>query len=382
MNFPTLFKLDQNGKVRQWTIKVSGNSYHMESGVVGGAITVSKPTYSKAKNVGRSNATTAEEQAQLDAKRRWDSRVENGAVTDIETAKKGVDLPFFKPMLANGYNQKKIEFPMWSQPKLDGIRCIVRLEDGVIVARSRNGKVIDCVEHIKKSTKLVFDEYPNAILDGELYNHDLKDNFNKITSLVRKQRPTNPEKIKQFEETALVEAKDTIQYWVYDVLTNETHTFLERKKTLGFMVKIMTNSTSVVLVPTIKVNSFEELDELYGSYLSEGYEGQILRKDSVYESKRTHSLLKRKEFQDGEYLVVGMQEGDGNRTGTAKNLICQCEKTGKQFSSNIKASWERLTEMLKNRDQIIGKKATIQYFNLTPDGIPRFPYAIEIRDYE
>ncbi len=148
------------------------------------------------------------------------------------------------------------------------------------------------------------------------------------------------------------------------------------------MVKIMTNSTSVVLVPTIKVNSFEELDELYGSYLSEGYEGQILRKDSVYESKRTHSLLKRKEFQDGEYLVVGMQEGDGNRTGTAKNLICQCEKTGKQFSSNIKASWERLTEMLENRDQIIGKKATIQYFNLTPDGIPRFPYAIEIRDYE
>jgi len=354
----------------------------MESGVVDGAITVSKPTYCKAKNVGRSNATTAEQQAEVDAKRRWDSRVEHGAVTDIEIAKNGVELPFFKPMLANGYTPEKMEFPMWSQPKLDGIRCLLRMENGELVARSRNGKIIDCVEHVKVACEKLFKQFPNVVLDGELYNHLYKDNFNKITSLVRKQRPTDPNKIKQFEETALVEAKERIQYWVYDVILDDPHTFKNRMRAVYTMLRTYTNDPSLVWVPTTTINDKESLNALYEQYLADGYEGQILRKDALYESKRTHSLLKRKEFQDSEYLVVGMQEGDGNRTGTAKNLICKCEKTGKQFSSNIKASWERLTEMLENRDQIIGKMATIQYFNLTPDGIPRFPYAIDIRDYE
>lgn len=382
MNFPTLYKLDQNGKVRQWTIKVSGNSYHMESGVVDGAITVSKPTLCKAKNVGRSNATTAEEQATLDADRRWKNRVENGAVTYIEVAKRGVDLPFFKPMLANGYTSKKVEFPMWSQPKLDGIRCLLRMENGELVGRSRNGKIIDCVEHIKVACEKIFEQFPTAILDGELYNHEYKDNFNKITSLVRKQRPSDPKKIKEFEETALVEAKEKIQYWVYDVVLDEDYTFKDRMRAGYTMVRAYTNDPSVVWVSTSTIQNETQLDELYEKYLADGYEGQILRKDALYESKRTHSLLKRKEFQDAEYLIVNMQEGEGNRTGTAKNLICKCPKTGKKFSANIKASWGRLTEMLVEREQIIGKKATIQYFNLTPDGIPRFPYAIKIRDYE
>jgi uncharacterized protein YegP (UPF0339 family) len=69
-------------------------------------------------------------------------------------------------------------------------RAIIRLEKGEIVARTRNGKIIEAIPHITNSLKSFFQANENTILDGELYNHELKDNFNKITSLVRKQKPT------------------------------------------------------------------------------------------------------------------------------------------------------------------------------------------------
>jgi hypothetical protein len=53
-------------------------------------------------------------------------------------------------------------------------------------------------------------------------------------------------------------------------------------------------------------------------------------------------------------------------------------KDGKRFKSNVKGTWEETAEMLTNKTQLIGKQATIKYFNLTPDGIPRFPFVINI----
>ena len=131
-------------------------------------------------------------------------------------------------MLAHNYKDRQDElvgkFPHYSQPKLDGIRCIVRKEGDTLVGRTRNGKEIECIPHILKSLNGFFLAYPTAILDGELYNHDLRDNFNKITSLVRKQKPIQSEKMSdkvfarkvlEYKER-LAEAEDTIQYHVYD----------------------------------------------------------------------------------------------------------------------------------------------------------------------
>ena len=382
---PTLFFQDQKGKMREWTVKVDGDSYWTVAGCVGGQMVTSKPKFAVAKNVGKSNATTPEEQAKLQAKRAWDKRIEHGATMDMEIAKHGRVTEYFKPMLANGFNPKKPDFPYFSQPKLDGIRCIIRLEDTggsepEIVARTRNGKVIDCVDHIIDDLYVTFVEYPQSVIDGELYNHDLKEDFNKITSLVRKKRPTDPDKIKEFEETALVEAEENIQYWVYDVAGyyDSPKGFMERSQQLPFMLM----GKSIEVVPTEMVETQEEADILYNQYLADGYEGQMLRKDLPYENRRSKSLLKRKDFQDKEYLVLEVMEGVGNREGTAGNLVVMCLETGKQFHSNIKANFTRLTEMLENKEDFIGKLVTIQYFNLTPDGIPRFPFAIAFRDYE
>jgi hypothetical protein len=55
---------------------------------------------------------------------------------------------------------------------------------------------------------------------------------------------------------------------------------------------------------------------------------------------------------------------------------------GRRFNSNIMGPHEYLVRLWENKDSLIGKQVTIQYFNLTPDGVPRFPYAKALRDYE
>jgi DNA ligase-1 len=132
-----------------------------------------------------------------------------------------------------------------------------------------------------------------------------------------------------------------------------------------------------VLVPTQICENEDEVMELYGEYVNEGYEGQILRLDAKYENKRSKSLLKHKSFIDEEYTIKDICEGEGNRTGTAGYMVFETAD-GKPFKSNVKGTWEETAEMLKSKKKLIGKQATIKYFNLTPDGIPRFPFVINI----
>jgi DNA ligase-1 len=388
----TLYKIDTKGKLREWTMHIDGASFYAVKGLVDGKKTTDKATTTIAKNVGRSNETTPEEQAELEAQAKFQKKLDSGyALNEVDAQKK----KFYEPMLAHNFKdrQGEIFYPCYSQPKLDGIRCVVRKEGDTLVGRTRNGKEIECIPHILKSLNGFFLANPKAILDGELYNHDLRDNFNKITSLVRKQKPVRSASMtdkafakKQTEyQDRLAEAEDTIQYHVYDApkindVVNEKQSFDFRTDELK--AKLVTNK-HIVLVETNESYSLGNLNSLYGQYLEQGYEGQMVRKSlSSYENKRSKSLLKRKEFIDAEYKIIDIDVGNGNRSGTAKHLVCYCETTKKTFNSNIKGSFDYLKEIYDNRKDYIGKLATIKFFQLTPDGIPRFPYAIGFRDYE
>ena len=397
----TLYKVDSIGKIRQWTIKTNNDTFWTEQGQVGGKIVVNKPTTTVPKNVGRSNATSAVEQAIAEANAKWTKQTDKGYVERVEDVHK---ITLYTPMLAQKFEDRlnELTFPLYTQPKLDGIRCITYLQDGELVAKTRAGKPLESIPHILEELESFFAENPDAVLDGELYNHDLKNDFNKIISLVRKQKPVRSasdtdksfdKKLAKFEE-ALSEAKDKVQYWIYDAPRigdyTESELFSVRFYDLaGPMANFFHQRTrgqkltsSLVAVPTYECSNFDEVDEYYNEFMSEGYEGQMGRVDFAYENKRSKKLLKRKDFTDSEYLVIGIDEGDGNRAGTAKHLVCKDESNGKVFNSNIKGTHEYLAEILENKDYYIGQQATIKYFELTPDGIPRFPYAIAFRDYE
>jgi DNA ligase-1 len=257
--------------------------------------------------------------------------------------------------------------PCYSQPKLDGIRCIANSRG----LWSRNGKLIRGAPHIYDALVEFFQEYPDAILDGELYNHQLKDNFNQIVSCVKKQKPT-PEDLKL--------SASLVQYHVYDLASSEDDSFRDRWDWLFHELEYRNELFAYVhTVRTAFHETESDLDETYTLFLQDGYEGQMVRLDVPYENKRTKALLKRKEFIDEEFPLVSINEGIGNWGGVAKSVTCSLPN-GDTFNAGIKGNWEAGKELLGKDAEF--SKVTVRYQNLTPDGIPRFGIAVKFWDKE
>ncbi len=390
MKLPILYKKTTTGKIQTWQIVVDGGKFRTISGQQDGKKVQNNWTVCEGKNEGKANATTAEEQAIKEAVAKHDKKLKSGYHLNVENIDKK---RFYEPMLAQDFKNKNRQSEViadlqlvdegtvgtvFSQPKLDGIRCIA-MREGLF---TRTGKEITAVPHIREALKSFFGLYPNAVLDGELYNHAYKDDFNKIIHLVRKQNLTDEH---------LSESAEMIQYWIYDapVIGNGKWAMTEKdlysdrtsKLDASFVNLKLEKEDCLVIVPTVHLDGREELDRCYEDYMEAGYEGQMIRLDGPYENKRSSKLLKRKEFVDEEYTILGYEEGNGNRAGTIKHFQFKNED-GKKFNSNVKGSFEYLAELLDKADDLIGKKATVKYFNLTPDGVPRFPYVTAIRDYE
>jgi ATP-dependent DNA ligase len=362
MKLYKLYKRAVNGKILEWEIEVENNCFRTISGYTDGIKTTSEWTCCETKNVGKKNATTAEQQALAEATAMHRKRIETGSFGNINYIDTFV---YFKPMLAHDYNdyKDKIVWPLFSQPKLDGVRCIVRA-DGMW---SRNGKPIISAPHIFEALKPLFEVNPDLILDGELYANKSVADFNTIISCVRKTKPT----------VADLETSKKIQYWVYDLPSSDKN-FYNRNEELSKMEL----PECCVKVPTTHVHDEDMINNQHILYVEQGYEGQMLRAsgNSLYENKRSKSLLKHKSFVDAEFEILGVEEGKGNLTGKVGRLNFQIN--GKPFDAAVNGDWEYIERLWKSKDGLIGKTATVKYFELTEDGIPRFPKVIAIRDFE
>jgi DNA ligase-1 len=353
MKLSTLYSRATNGKVNTFEIEVEGNKYRTITGYKDMKLTTSEWTVCEAKSY-----CSAEEQALKEATAIHRKKIETGSFEDINQIDNKL---FFEPMLARDWNKEKgkVKFPVYSQPKLDGIRCIVRV-DGMW---SRNGKRLISAPHIFEAMKYLFEADPDLIFDGELYADKFANDFNAICSLVKKTKPTAED---------LLESAKAIQYHIYDLPSHNTNFSIRS----GALNKMNLPECCVVVL-TDFVETEAELMELYEEYVNEGYEGQMIRLDNKYENKRSKYLLKHKSFIDEEYTILDIVEGIGNKTGMVGSFVFD-SKTGKRFNSSPKFNWEECTKMWNNRESLIGKSATVKYFNLTPDGVPRFPYVIKI----
>ena len=363
MKLETIYKKTKTGATQEWTIEVVGNKYRTISGQTDGKKIINEWTIVYGKNTGKLNETTDKEQTMKEAVAKRTKKLESGYFENIKHINK---TQYFEPMLASKWedSKDKIEYPIASQAKLDGIRCIVTSE-GMF---SRNGKAIISAPHIRESLEGLFKKHPDLIFDGELYADKFANDFNKIVSLVKKTKPTDAD---------LKESERQIEYHIYD-LPSSKNNFIKRMYDLGILFSTYLNLHPYCrIVETYSCNNEDEVMELYEGYVEKGYEGQILRLDKKYENKRSKSLLKHKSFIDEEFTILDIVEGEGNRTGTAGYFVFENEN-GDRFKSNVKGTWEETAEMLKNKKKLIGKEATIKYFNRTPAGIPRFGYVINI----
>jgi len=274
----------------------------------------------------------------------------------------------FNVMLAHPYGKREFDRDSFIQPKLDGIRCYIT-KDG---AFSRNHKEFKTIEHIKKDFEPIFKQSPNLILDGELYNHQLKDNFNKIISLVRKQKPT---------KTETKEAERYIQFHWYDYYNQDfNYPFGIRNVNISQSIDKL-SSRHIVEVPTHEVSILESAKLWHEDFLKQGYEGSIIRTNEKYEQKRSYNLQKFKDFQDAEATITGWVEGQGKRTGTIGKFLAR-DSHGNEFGMPVMNDYKIMEKMYDIADWYIGKKATFTYFQRTPAGSYRHPLYKCVRDYE
>jgi DNA ligase-1 len=275
-----------------------------------------------------------------------------------------------KAMLAHKYNPDKADYPAYIQPKLDGVRCLFTAKG----AFSRTGKQFMNVQHIEQQLKTFFAANPNAVLDGELYNHELKDDFEKIISLVRKTKPTAEHR---------KEAAELVQYHVYDVPTMTIAGYSSRLKYLNSQLSLHI-LWPVMHVETKVVLDYDEAVKQHKKYLKLGYEGSIYRSmDGKYKGTRSWDLMKFKDFDDAEATIVGYEVGKGKRQGTLGKFIMQDDEgitfgcpPGKGYD------YKDLADMLNNISHFIGERATFTYFQRTKAGSYRHPLYKCIRNYE
>ena len=276
-----------------------------------------------------------------------------------------------KPMLAHKFDIKRVDYsePVYIQPKLDGVRCLFT-KDG---AFSRTGKQFMNVAHIHAELIPFFQQQPDVVLDGELYNHKLKNDFEKIISLVRKQKPTADDRL---------EARQLVQFHVYDYFDGVMYDNYEQRMNQLNCVNFY--GKSIKYVPSYKVNKHEEaLNMHHDGFLADGYEGSILRLNGLYKHGRSYDLMKFKDFSDTEATIIGYETGKGKREGTLGKFIMQ-DDDGNEFGCppGKGYNYKDLANILNNIGDYIGKRATFTYFQRTQAGSYRHPLFKCIRNYE
>ena len=278
----------------------------------------------------------------------------------------------YKPMLAYPVSAKPIDYskPVFMQPKLDGVRCLIQYDKGVVTAYSRTGKEWKNIEHITLNLYKFFDKHPNIVLDGELYNHDFRDDFEQIISMVRKTKPT---------AEARVKSRENVQFHCYDIV-NKKMKFSTRD---NWLLSNLPESYCVHLVSTSKITAEPAAKMTHQINLANGYEGSIVRLDTPYQCKRSHSLRKFKDFSDAEANIVGYEEGKGKRTGTLGKFIMQ-DDDGNIFGCppGKGHNYKDLARILIEIHKYMGQRATFTYFERTKAGSYRHPLFKCIRDYE
>jgi len=308
--------------------------------------------------IGKANERNVFTQALIKARSEFEKKISNGY-----SLEKNPDMTnaLYYAMAAHNYKDhvKKVSFPTWSQPKLDGVRCVATQKNNTIIKYSRDQKAWGYPEfddalrpHLK----------PGIHFDGELYLH--RKHLQEITGVARNEK-------KAFE----------LEYHIFDIFdtTNPSWLWSER---WTFLNTLKINHPRIKIVPATQVNDQAALDKLYAEYIATHYEGQMIRMDAPYEFSqdrelRSHVLLKRKRKFDAEYELV---RGERATNGRAVGIFIGVFKVSDTITFN--ATWKEKTmdEMREfadafdaNPNAYIGQLFTIEFEDLSKDKVPLRP---------
>lgn len=384
LKYNTLYSRTSTGATQIWYMERGKECYRSTSGQLQGILTVSEWSTAKPKNAGKSNAMNAEEQAEAEIQAKYEKQLKSGGywldINDIDKDR------FFQPMLAKNFvdYRDKINWHL-------GVGIQIKYNGGRIIARknglfSRKGERYVSISHIEQALVPFFNKFPDAVLDGEGFNFDLRERLNEIMKLLRK--------TVHITAADLTRSKELIRFYVYDgygfpthqdgYITSASDGYLPRKLAIdnAFFAPCFADRYKDVIgyVPTWVVYSEEKLNERYQKFLEEKHEGAILRiLDAPYENKRSKFLLKYKPVDDDEFRIVSIQDGDGKFANRIATVTCQ-RLDGKKFAdgtetfdATFKGTEADAVMAWPKRSVLIDKVVTIYYNGLTGYGKPNYP---------
>lgn len=364
---PQLYKKAKTGKIQTWRVWAEENKVMSMHGQLDGAQTegVKKVT---GKNIGRKNEVSPEDQAVFVAESTWKKKKDKGYFESIEEAE---NTQVFLPMLASDFEKRKakVKYPVFVQPKLDGVRCLASWEGDRVKLMSRGGKEYN-IPHISKELEAIL--HPSEVFDGEIYVHGYT--FQEVTRLVKKYREGETEEL---------------QFWIYDRFSTDSldSTFEKRLLELAAIQESIDENSneherylpSLKVTRTMIVNCEKSIYKSQQQFVKEGFEGAIVRENhGTYElGHRSQHLLKVKSFMDEEYKVIGFGKAEGTQEGA---VVWRC-KTGndQEFNVKPKGTLKENRKLYDNGSKYIGSMLKVKFFEFTDEGIPRFPVGIGIR---
>lgn len=338
----------------------------------GSARQQSAPTEVVGKNIGRANETSPKDQAIFDIGSDWRKKEKKGYVPEGQTSKRELPLPMLALSEVYPKRARALTWPLLGQPKLDGIRMLTDSKR----AWSREGNEFDqdCVGHLMDLELAK----SGVIFDGEIMLPPPY-KFQDVASALK--NPKNP-----------LHAR--LQFCVFDIFDTNA-IFADRIAALEkFFQEYATRNKAWQLVTTVELADHTAAVEFLRKSLDIGFEGIILRnKRGLYKAKhRSEDLQKFKPEDDSEFEIIGYKEAEGKDAGTPV-WRCRCgpkhpafddsqPAPGAEFDARPVGSTPFRRQLWKDRDKLIGSKVTVTYQGFMKSGVPRFPRAKAIRDYE
>lgn len=340
---PRLYKPAKSGATQQFEAMADNGIITIAFGQLNGKIQT-KSTTCTGKNIGRSNETSAQQQAELEAKSKWEKKLKEGYSLTIQEAP-SVNLP----MKVHTYQEHsaKIKFPCFVSPKLNGVNAEYRLLPEPR-ALSRGGEVYPYVSKRDDDVFKLMKAHNVLSLNGEIYMHE--QHLQDIMSAVKK--PS--------------EKKLQPRFFAFDAPLEDG----------DYQTRIERAGHCAVTIDMEVANSHEEILKWHKEYTALGYEGTIIRNaDGLYQyNTRSYDVLKLKDVLDAEYKIVGYNiDKNGHPV-----LICETA-IGNTFSVKPKGSNSDRLDIVKNITEYMQKWYKIEYETLSKDGIPLKPVGIGLR---
>lgn len=405
MKLPILYTLDSRGKVRIFECETyeglvteiidqstfAGHDYSIittRTGLLNGKLIEKKEIVSNGKQ-GRNLV----EQAEFQAKSLWNEKWDEGYKSkEVLTAKLVSILggqPIYDeivlsfaikhcpewaytnsqwdelPMLAHKFKDiRNPEFPYYAQPKLNGVRCIVKSDKFDTVKLCSRGGQYYLIKHLEKALSSLFTQLEGIrtnekyILDGEIYKHGIP--LQDISGAARS------------EDTSMFASNNWLEYHIYDVIRDgkafwdQTNRILD----LNEIGELLKDNPYIKVVETTMIGSKSAITSVHDRFILEGYEGLILRhpKGEYEFNQRSRNLLKVKQYEDAEFII----KGSAMQTSEPESFvfILGNDINNEVFKARPTGTLAQKEEWHHNINNYIGKKATVRFFERSKDGLP------------